>query len=150
DELLAQWPPLLPGLHRLEFEGGAVTLTLAFGLAETVVPQLTLSADAFFLDGFDPAHNPQMWSEPLMRALARLAAPEATAATWTSAGAVRRALQAAGFEVEKVQGFGGKRHMTVARFVAKAGGPVAMAPAVAERHAVVIGAGVAGAGIAHG
>ncbi|MDX3906827.1 MAG: FAD-dependent 5-carboxymethylaminomethyl-2-thiouridine(34) oxidoreductase MnmC [Pigmentiphaga sp.] len=150
-QLLDQWPPLLPGLHRLDLDGGAVTLTLAFGLAEQIVPQLALGADAFFLDGFDPARNPQMWSEGLMKALARLAVPDATAATWTSAGLVRRALQAAGFEVEKRAGFGGKRHMTVARFAPRferRHAPVAPS-SFAERHAVVLGAGIAGAGVAH-
>lgn len=151
EELLEQWPPLLPGLHRLDLDGGAVTLTLAFGLAEQVVPQLVVRADAFFLDGFDPALNPGMWSETLMRALARLAAPEATAATWASAGSVRRALQSVGFEVERQPGFGGKRHMTVARFAPRFVRRHAPAEPLsfAERHAVVVGAGIAGAGVAH-
>ncbi len=150
-QLLAAWPPLLPGLHRLDLDGGRVTLTLAFGLAERVVPQLRLAADAFFLDGFSPARNPEMWSESLMKGLAKLAAPGATAATWASAGAVRRALQAAGFEVEKRPGFGGKRHMTVARFSPRFARPGAarVPPAPAARHAVVVGAGVAGSGVAH-
>jgi len=150
-ELLERWPPLLPGLHRLDLDGGAVTLTLAFGMAEQVVPQLVLRADAFFLDGFDPAVNPGMWSETLMRALARLAAPDATAATWTSAGAVRRALQGVGFEVERRPGFGGKRHMTAARFAPRFERRHAPAEPLsfAERHAVVVGAGIAGAGVAH-
>ncbi|VCU70034.1 tRNA 5-methylaminomethyl-2-thiouridine biosynthesis bifunctional protein MnmC [Pigmentiphaga humi] len=151
DRLLEKWPPLLPGLHRLDLDGGAVTLTLAFGLAAQVVPQLSLGADAFFLDGFDPACNPDMWSEGLVKGLARLAAPDATAATWTSAGAVRRALQSAGFIVDKQPGFGGKRHMTVARFAPRFERRHAPAPApvFGERHAVVVGAGVAGAGVAH-
>ncbi|WP_130357971.1 FAD-dependent 5-carboxymethylaminomethyl-2-thiouridine(34) oxidoreductase MnmC [Pigmentiphaga kullae] len=150
-QLLAQWPPLLPGLHRLDLDGGAVTLTLAFGLAEQVVPRLVLRADAFFLDGFKPSVNPGMWSEPLMRALARLAAPDATAATWASAGAMRRALQTAGFEVERRDGFGGKLHMTVARYAPRFERRHAPAepPSFAERHAVVVGAGIAGAGVAH-
>lgn len=92
-----------------------------------------------------------MWSEPLMRALARLAAPDATAATWASAGAVRRALRTAGFEVERRSGFGGKLHMTVARFAPRFERRHAPAepPSFAERHAVVVGAGIAGAGVAH-
>ncbi|OVZ65463.1 FAD-dependent cmnm(5)s(2)U34 oxidoreductase [Pigmentiphaga sp. NML030171] len=150
-QLLAQWPPLLPGLHRLDLDGGAVTLTLAFGLAEQIVPRLVLRADAFFLDGFKPSANPGMWSEPLMKALARLAAPDATAATWASAGAARRALQAAGFEVERREGFGGKLHMTVARHAPRFERRHAPAepPSFAERHAIVVGAGIAGAGVAH-
>ena len=62
DVLIAQWPELLPGLHRLEFEGGAVTLTLAFGEAAVVAPRLSARVDAYFFDGFAPSRNPAMWS----------------------------------------------------------------------------------------
>jgi tRNA 5-methylaminomethyl-2-thiouridine biosynthesis bifunctional protein len=151
ETLIAHWPPLLPGLHRIDLEGGALTLTLAFGYALDVVPQLTAHVDAFFLDGFSPARNPEMWSPPLMRALARLAAPGATAATWSSAGDVRRALAEAGFAVRKHPGFGYKRVMTVATYAPRyvprhASTP---APVFTERHAVVVGAGIAGANVAH-
>jgi len=148
-QLAARWPPLVPGLHRLEFEGGALTLTLGFGRAQKLAPQLGARVDAYFLDGFAPDRNPEMWSEPLMRDLARLAAPGATAATWSSAGAVRRALAAAGFAVARRPGFGAKRDMTVA--VHEAGGTGAQAPGAPpdRHHALVIGAGPAGAGVAH-
>jgi tRNA 5-methylaminomethyl-2-thiouridine biosynthesis bifunctional protein len=151
EELLANWPPLLPGLHRIDLQGGAVTLTLAFGFALDLVPQLSARVDAYFLDGFSPDRNPDMWSAPLMKSLARLAAPGATASSWTSAGVVRRALQEAGFIVEKRKGFVGKRHMTVARYepAFQPRQSPAPLPAHAERHAVVVGAGVAGAGVAH-
>lgn len=151
DTLIARWPPLLPGLHRIDLEGGALTLTLAFGYALDVVPQLTAHVDAFFLDGFSPDRNPDMWSPPLMKALARLAAPGATAATWSSAGDVRRALAEAGFAVRKHPGFGYKRVMTVATYAPRyvprhASTPP---PVFKERHAVVVGAGIAGANVAH-
>jgi len=148
-QLVAAWPPLLPGLHRLEFEEGAVTLTLGFGRAASLAPALCARFDAYFLDGFAPDRNPEMWSPRLMRDLANLAAPGATAATWCSAGAVRRALQAAGFAVERRPGFGAKREMTVATHAA---GGRAAAPAAAaggsDRHALIVGAGPAGAGMA--
>lgn len=149
--LLRQWPLLTPGLHRLEFEGGRVTLTLAFGPARDLAPKLRAQVDAFFLDGFAPAKNPEMWSVELFKALSYLARRGATAATWCAAGAVRRALQQVGFEVERRPGFAGKQHMTVARY----------APAFTPRHAlqerqtvsarrcVVVGSGIAGAGLAH-
>src|SRR5690606_13854986 len=98
-QLADQWPACLPGLHRIEFEGGAVTLTLAFGRAEAMAPGLRARVDAFFLDGFAPHCNPELWQPELMRDLARLAAPDATVATWASAGAVRRGLAEAGFQV---------------------------------------------------
>ncbi|MFN3566052.1 MAG: tRNA (5-methylaminomethyl-2-thiouridine)(34)-methyltransferase MnmD, partial [Burkholderiaceae bacterium] len=115
-ELAAHWPMPLPGLHRLEFEGGRVVLTLALGDAREVVPRLVCGADAFYLDGFAPARNPQMWEPASIKALARLARPDARLATWTAARAVRDALADSGFEVELRAGFGRKRQMLAARF----------------------------------
>ncbi|AOB32441.1 FAD-dependent cmnm(5)s(2)U34 oxidoreductase [Bordetella sp. H567] len=142
-ELAAQWPPLVPGIHRLDFEKGAVTLTLGFGDACAMASSLDFVADAFFLDGFAPARNPRMWTPALMHALAAHAAPGATAATWCSAGAVRRALQDAGFAVEKRRGFAGKTHMIAAVHSGacqSAGAPPA--------HVAVVGGGIAGAAVA--
>ncbi len=68
-------------------------------------------ADAWYLDGFAPARNPDMWSEELMQAVGEHARPGASFASYTSAGWVRRNLEAAGFAVERVPGFGRKRHM---------------------------------------
>ncbi|EHK67195.1 tRNA 5-methylaminomethyl-2-thiouridine biosynthesis protein MnmC [Achromobacter arsenitoxydans SY8] len=145
--LAGQWPDLLPGLHRLEFENGAVTLTLGFGDARALAPRLDARVDAFFLDGFSPERNPEMWALPLLRDLAALAAPQATVATWACTGELRRALGEAGFDVRRAPGYGGKWHMTVG--VARAAGrSAAPAPRAGERHAVVVGAGLAGAGIA--
>lgn len=150
EQLLAAWPPLLPGLHVLDFAEGRVRLILGFGRAERVVPELELAADAYFLDGFAPARNPQMWSDELIAALALHAAPGATAATWASAGSVRRALAAAGFTVRKQPGFAGKREMTVARHAeGGAGGRAVCARRRAPARALVVGDGVAGAGVAH-
>src|SRR5690606_31171847 len=87
------WPAVLPGLHRLEFEGGAVTLTLAFGTVRRLARQVLARVDAFFLDGFSPRLNPEMWSPALFGQLRRLARSGATAATWCSAGQVRRDLR---------------------------------------------------------
>ncbi|MFY3665812.1 tRNA (5-methylaminomethyl-2-thiouridine)(34)-methyltransferase MnmD, partial [Achromobacter ruhlandii] len=146
-QLAAQWPSLLPGLHRLEFEGGAVTLTLGFGDAQALAPRLSARVDAYFLDGFAPERNPRMWEAPLLKELARLAAPGATLATWACTGELRRALQEAGFEARRAPGYGGKWHMTVATAMPGA----AAAPAAQDeraRHALVVGAGLAGAGIA--
>jgi tRNA 5-methylaminomethyl-2-thiouridine biosynthesis bifunctional protein len=143
-QLVAQWPPLVPGVHRLEFDDGRLTLTLAFGDARALVPNLDFTADAFFLDGFAPSRNPEMWTPELMRALAAHAAAGATAATWCSAGAVRRALQDAGFVVERRRGFGAKTHMTVA--VHEAGGRQSVPQACGE--VAIVGGGIAGAAIA--
>ncbi len=144
--LSAQWPALLPGLHRLEFENGAVTLTLGFGDAQVLASRLSARVDAFFLDGFAPERNPQMWAQPLLRSLAALAAPGATVATWACTGEVRRDLAEAGFDVRRAPGYGGKWHMTMGQV--REAGRAAASPAVGQRHAVIVGAGLAGAGIA--
>jgi tRNA U34 5-methylaminomethyl-2-thiouridine-forming methyltransferase MnmC len=71
------------------------------------------AADAWYLDGFSPAKNPELWSDRLMQSVARHTKPGGTFATYTAAGHVRRALSAAGFEVERRAGFGRKRHMSI-------------------------------------
>ncbi|WP_447577056.1 FAD-dependent 5-carboxymethylaminomethyl-2-thiouridine(34) oxidoreductase MnmC [Achromobacter kerstersii] len=144
--LSAQWPALLPGLHRLEFENGAVTLTLGFGDAQGLARRLNARVDAFFLDGFAPERNPRMWATPLLRDLAKLAAPGATVATWVCTGELRHALQGAGFDVACAPGYGGKGHMTVG--TVRTPGCAAAALRATVRHAVVVGAGLAGAGMA--
>jgi tRNA 5-methylaminomethyl-2-thiouridine biosynthesis bifunctional protein len=146
EELRTAWPMLVPGLHRLEFEEGRVVLTLAFGDAPRLLPQLRLAADAIFLDGFAPAKNPDMWSPALLKALGRLAAPGATAATWSVAASVREGLRAAGFVAEKRRGYARKSEMLVAQFVPQRAART-VAPEPAERSAVIVGAGLAGAAV---
>jgi tRNA 5-methylaminomethyl-2-thiouridine biosynthesis bifunctional protein len=141
-ELEAKWPTLVPGAQRIELDGGNVVLTLFFADIK-VARELRLAADAFYLDGFAPAKNPDMWSPALMRSLARLAAPGATAATWSVAASVRHALEETGFTVEKLPGFGEKKEMLAARY-AKPGRSVAFPT---NRTATVVGAGLAGAAV---
>lgn len=143
-ELRGRYPPLLPGFHRLHLDQGRVTLTLLFGEAALMLSQLDASADAFYLDGFAPARNPQMWSEAVCAQIARLAAPGATIATYSVAGTVRHRLARAGFAVEKREGFGGKREMLAGRFTAE--GPSNRSRT--DKRAVVIGAGLAGSAAA--
>lgn len=150
ERLANAWPTLMPGTHRLEFEEGCVTLTLVFGDATTTLSSLWLRADAFYLDGFAPAKNPELWTPLLFRMLARLAGDQATFSTYTSAGDVKRALTQTGFEYRKVDGFGWKRAMLVGKFaprwrVRRYEPPVPLA--VKYQHAVVIGAGLAGCAV---
>jgi tRNA 5-methylaminomethyl-2-thiouridine biosynthesis bifunctional protein len=141
-ELHALWPVLVPGGHRLVFEGGAVTLTLFFADIK-VLRDLRLAADAIYLDGFSPAKNPEMWSPQTLRAVSRVAARGATAATWSVASSVRAALEETGFEVEKQPGFGFKKEMLCARLL-RAGNEII---SVKARTATVVGAGLAGAAV---
>ncbi|AGH84194.1 bifunctional tRNA (5-methylaminomethyl-2-thiouridine)(34)-methyltransferase MnmD/FAD-dependent 5-carboxymethylaminomethyl-2-thiouridine(34) oxidoreductase MnmC [Ralstonia nicotianae] len=150
EALRQAWPVPVPGVHRLVFDAGRVTLTLMLGDAETLLPQLSCAADAFYLDGFSPAKNPDLWQPGVFKQLARIARGGATLATYTAAGAVRHGLREAGFEVRKAPGFGRKRDMTVAAFPTHwrtRRGP-AEAPVWPERHAIVLGAGLAGCSVA--
>jgi tRNA 5-methylaminomethyl-2-thiouridine biosynthesis bifunctional protein len=148
-ELLAGWPVLVPGFHRLHLDNGRVTLTLLFGDAADCLPRLRAAVDAIYLDGFAPSKNPGMWSPQVFRTLARLAGPDATLATYSVSGAVRDGLTAAGFVVEKRAGFARKREMLAGRIgaIRRSPGPQS-GPVVPGGRAVVVGAGLAGAACA--
>lgn len=138
-QLLLQYRLLAPGWHRLVFDQGRVTLTLIIGDARDTLPQLQASVDAWFLDGFAPAKNPEMWQPELFSNMARLSHGKSTFATFTSAGDVRRGLQSAGFEVRKVAGFGAKREMLAGHYTAGA-----KPDFCTHKRAIVIGGGIAG------
>lgn len=139
-QLQAQWPALTAGFHRLEFEGGRVVLTLALGDAQAAIPQFVAEPDALYLDGFSPAKNPELWSAGLLSEIALLCRRGTTLATWAVAGPVREALKTAGFHLEKRPGFAFKREMLVGTL---ARGDAATPPPPI-RHAIVVGAGLAG------
>lgn len=138
-QLLAAYPPLIPGFHRIHLDDGRVCLTLLFGDATAMLGELDAQADAFYLDGFAPARNPGMWSQAVFEQLRRIASPGATLATYSSASVVRAGLQNAGFETRKAPGFGRKRDMLTARL------PGSRPVIHGCRKAIVIGAGIAGA-----
>ncbi|MEP4197603.1 MAG: tRNA (5-methylaminomethyl-2-thiouridine)(34)-methyltransferase MnmD [Aliishimia sp.] len=89
-----------------------VLLNIVQGDARVTLPTWHQRADAWFLDGFSPAKNPELWQPELMAAVAQHTVPGGTAATYTAAGFVRRGLEAAGFDVTRAPGYGTKRHMT--------------------------------------
>ncbi len=91
---------------------GELEAEIIHGDARDTLPVWTGKADAWFLDGFAPARNPELWGEKLMQAVAGHTNPGGTCATYTAAGFVRRALAGAGFAVSRRAGFGGKRHMS--------------------------------------
>lgn len=111
--------PLLAGWSagRRRIENDRLRLSVIVGDARDTLPRWTGAADAWFLDGFAPARNPELWEPALLAAVARHTVPGGTAATYSAAGAVRAGLAAAGFAVERRPGFGQKRHMTAARLV---------------------------------
>jgi tRNA U34 5-methylaminomethyl-2-thiouridine-forming methyltransferase MnmC len=110
---LAPWAMrLLEGWHGGTCDLGTLYLAVIEGDARQTLPGWDGVADAWFLDGFAPARNPELWQPSLMAEVARHTVPGGTAATYTAAGFVRRGLQAAGFAVTRAPGFGRKRHMT--------------------------------------
>lgn len=155
-QLQAQWPLPFAGCHRLLLDGGRVTLDLWFGdineLTEKLDDSLNQRVDAWFLDGFAPAKNPDMWTPELFKAMARLAKPGGTLATFTAAGFVRRGLEEAGFVMHKRKGFGRKREMLTG-VMAQNLTPAPRAPwfgrsAVNAREVALIGGGIASAMLA--
>lgn len=112
------WPELAPYAARL-LDGGlnirtdTLHLDVIIGDARETLPRWNGKADAWFLDGFSPARNPEMWEGEILQAVAKHTAPSGTFATYTAAGHVRRALQSAGFNVSRIAGHNGKRHMSV-------------------------------------
>ncbi len=186
--LLEQYPPQpWTGTQRLHFQdaGPQVTLTLHFMDIHDAFAQMAASiqsdsapypilsqgfssktvwVDAWFLDGFAPACNPDMWCDALFLAMRDLSHSASTFATFTAAGAVRRGLISAGFECKKVPGYGRKREMlcgTKAPEAAIATPTATRAPThntwllsdappmPRESETIVVGAGIAGAHVAH-
>lgn len=139
-QLLAQYQWLAPGWHTLQFAQGRVTLTLLIGDARDSLPLLRAKVDAWFLDGFAPAKNPEMWQPALFGTMAKFSHGGTTFATFTSAGEVRRGLQAAGFKVAKVPGYGRKRDMLCGQYAATRLQAFSPTP----RQAIVIGGGISG------
>ncbi|RBW47175.1 bifunctional tRNA (5-methylaminomethyl-2-thiouridine)(34)-methyltransferase MnmD/FAD-dependent 5-carboxymethylaminomethyl-2-thiouridine(34) oxidoreductase MnmC [Psychromonas sp. B3M02] len=117
EELIKQYPLPLVGCHRLSFNQGEILLDLWFGDINQQIDNLSGSAlgiaDAWYLDGFNPHKNPDMWHQALFEKMYKLSKPTATLATFTAAGFVRRALINAGFTMSKRKGYGKKREMLV-------------------------------------
>ncbi len=94
---------------------GSVPLRLVIGDSAAALRALDLVCDAVFLDGFAPAKNPALWTPSVFAEVARLARPGATVVSYTAAGFVRKGLGLAGFDVERREGFGLKRHRLFGR-----------------------------------
>ena len=144
-ELRANWPTLTPGFHRIALDGGRVQLTLMLGDMLDSLPNVQAGVDAFYLYGPAPADNPGWWQPRLFNELARLAKPGATAAACTAARPLRQGLTQAGFVCETRAGHDRQSPCLSARFADTSRWVERAAP----RHVVVVGAGVAGAAVAH-
>ncbi len=148
-EILEKYAPATEGFHQRKLFVGRIKLLLLFGESAACLKQLDATVNAFYLDGFAPSRNPDMWSVEVFSHLAQLAAPKARLTTFTAAGFVRRGLEAAGFQMQKSDGFGKKRESLQGVFTGPASvktkpwyrrpTPLAKASSIA-----IIGGGIAG------
>ena len=154
-QLREKWPPVKTGFHLLEFEEGQVALLLLFGDCFESLKKFEGKVDAWFLDGFSPAKNKDMWSEDVFKHMAWHSHENTTLATFTAAGFVRRGLQEVGFEIERIKGFGYKKHMTVGAYKGHVKDRLHLAPWFRSPEMLnpcpvaVIGAGMAGLNMAY-
>lgn len=155
--LLARYPDHSAGYHRLLMPQlstqtrSAVTLDLYYGDALTTLQQQSspdAKVDAWFMDGFSPSLNPDLWSEALLQTIAAFCKAGSTLSSYSVTGRVVRALKALGYRVEKRQGFGPKRQMLFARYNPEASVLTAPQTQPRKKTAIVIGAGLAGSSVA--
>lgn len=162
EQLLAKYPPLTEGWHRISFDTARVDLTLIIADVETALCNLEGNFHAWFLDGFSPGKNPQMWTPNVCEHISRLSNQRTRLATFSAAASVRKNLTQAGFSIEKQPGFGKKKHMLTASVnpaadkngTAKKNSPMAAPwfarPAPGDnKQALIIGAGLAGCSAAY-
>lgn len=141
--LLEKYPLLIEGFHTIDLAGGRIRLILMLGDVMDVLPQIVGNFDAWFLDGFSPEKNPAMWNQSLFHLMKQRTVAGGTVTTFSAAGYMRQELAEAGFTVQRIKGYGYKRHMTVATL--QDGAPHQTPPETVR----VIGAGIGGAGVAH-
>ncbi|UTW56739.1 tRNA (5-methylaminomethyl-2-thiouridine)(34)-methyltransferase MnmD [Kordiimonas sp. SCSIO 12610] len=160
DQLIDSWPPPENGHHVRHFDDGHITLILIFGKADSALSHLDAKVDAWYLDGFAPAKNPDMWNDTVFDNVARLSRQGAKLATFTAAGFVKRGLADRGFEMRKTPGYGRKRERLVGEYY----GPSDLKPNIHRKllpdwalpplakpdgSIAVIGGGIAGSMIAY-
>ncbi len=143
EELIASYPPLVEGCHRLVLSGGRVRLTLHFGDVRDAWSDLEFTADAWFLDGFAPARNPELWEPQVITQVRHHSHQGTTLASFTAAGSVLRALADVGFRMERVPGYGPKREM-IAGVLDLPGPSLPPPPKSRTRTVLIVGAGIAG------
>lgn len=143
--LRAQYSALTEGVHRFSLFSGRIVLTLHIGDIQSCLLEIQTPVDAWFLDGFAPAKNPEMWQPALFAHMARLSHKQTTFATFTSAGMVRRGLSEQGFIVHKATGYGKKREMLFGQYINESMPKKTSNP----NSIIIIGAGIAGCATAH-
>ncbi|MEM6812090.1 MAG: tRNA (5-methylaminomethyl-2-thiouridine)(34)-methyltransferase MnmD [Pseudomonadota bacterium] len=145
--LCENYPISVRGFHRIKINS-QITFTLIFDDVNEAIPELDANVDSWFLDGFTPTKNPDMWSVTLFENMARLSKEGASFATFTAAGDVRRGLEDVGFIVEKSEGFGRKRDMIKGHYKSKEKTKTILASKLKPSIAIV-GGGLAGTSVAY-
>lgn len=160
DQLIAQYPLPLAGCHRLSFPEQRFSIDLWLGDAHDVFPMMakTTQVNAWFLDGFAPSCNPDMWEEQVLNHIIRLSDVGTTFASFSVAGVLKRGLRQHGIHISRPRGFGHKREMLKGIWLApeeplspeRETEPATSVPStsVQQRHIAIIGAGIAGLSIA--
>ncbi len=139
------------GFHPLILENGDLRLVLMIGEVRSCLKSFRGFADVWFLDGFAPRCNQEMWSEEVLQWVAYHSKMGTTFSTYTAVSKIRHDLEAAGFEVTKRKGFTPKRHMLTGTWKGAVLNRKFREPwfslsggTVAPRKAIIIGAGIAG------
>ena len=158
DQLLAKIPAIDTGFHLLHFDNSRVQLLLLLGDATDCLRSFEGKVDMWFLDGFAPAKNPEMWSDKLIQQIARHSKKATSFATFTAAREIRERLENFGFEVERIKGFAWKKHMIRGVFTGFDAPPSLLKPYFRlakgkipkpEGKVAIIGAGLAGTSLAY-
>ncbi len=146
DDFLDMYPIRIAGFHRIKINK-QITLTLIFDDIKEALPRIEAQVDCWFLDGFSPAKNPDMWREDVFKEMARLSKNQTSYATFTAAGHVRRGLSSAGFSVQKEQGYGYKSDMISGTYLGD--NKVHKTPLKPGARIAIIGGGLAGTSCAY-
>ena len=158
DELVDDYPLAVNASHSRHLFNNRVVIHYKFMDAFDALKDENLKVDVWYLDGFSPAKNADMWSAKLFEKIAQNSFSGTSCSTYTSAGFVKRHLQQSGFTVNKVQGYASKREMLVAqynadkksllRYVDKPWYSLPKEHELIDKQATVIGAGIAGLSVA--
>ena len=147
DTLLESWPPQIPGWHRRHFQDGRIELSIFHGDVDDGINEFSArdhrGVDAWFLDGFAPERNPEMWQAQIFERMANLTNRCGTVTSFSSAGHVRKSLESAGFKVTRVEASPYKKHTTLAVATQHHQSDLSEV-----REVTVVGAGIAGASLA--
>ena len=156
-EFYAQYPPNITGWHRIHFEHHRIILTLIFNDALTALNDANFKADAWYLDGFAPNKNPQLWSIDIAKQVFRFTKAKGSFATYSAANEVNKNFTAAGFKTTKQKGFANKREMLIGtrstaitpeKYLLKnKSWLITTSNNIKSKHAIVIGSGFAGSSI---